>query len=409
LFSRLLARLLAMQPPTLARHPGFRRLYLSSASFALGTQIYQLALPLIFYELTRSAAVMSSLRAVELLPNLLLAMFIGVWVDRIDRGRWARHAMAGMVALLAVQALLLPHSAALWPLFFVCAFLLMTLNYVCAICRMGLVKEMLPAELLLPATSQLTVVSQVAQVAGPALAGVLIAHSLSLGLWVPMAALLLAAVLLLRLDLPARPFVKAGFWQDWRDGVRVLRANQPLWQLAWLVVFINGSAGVVEVLFLFRARDSLQLPPALLGVLYGMAGLGGVVGGLVCSRLRARLGLGRLLALALAVEGSSVLVLAWASALPLLVLGLAANSLAAVVGSVCIWGYRQESTASAYIGRVSGLTGSLFKLGMPVALLVSGRLAEAQAQSVAMLLTVSATVYMLCLMALRLSTVYRLR
>ena len=75
-----------MSASPLWQHPGFRRLYFSSASFTLGTQIYQLALPLIFYELTRSAAVMTTVRAVELLPNLLLAMFIGVWVDRMDRG-----------------------------------------------------------------------------------------------------------------------------------------------------------------------------------------------------------------------------------------------------------------------------------------------------------------------------------
>jgi predicted MFS family arabinose efflux permease len=315
--------------------------------------------------------------------------------------------MTGMVALMALQAFLLPQGAGLLPLFLVCAFLLMTLNYVYSICRMGLVKEMLPAELLLPATGQLTVVSQVAQVVGPALAGVLVAHSLSLGLWGPMAALLLAAVLLQGLDLPTRHFVPAGFWQDWREGVKVLRANRPLWQLAWLVVLINGSAGVVEVLFLFRARDSLQLGPAVLGVLYGMAGLGGVLGGLICSQLRLRFGLGRLMALALAVEAASVLILAWAEATPLLVAGLAINCFAAVVGNICVWGYRQESTASQHIGRVSGLTGSLFKLAMPMTLLVSGQLARAD--SLGPLLTVCAAAHLLSTLGLRLSAVYRVR
>ena len=63
---------------------------MSTASFTLGTQIYQLGMPLILYALTKSAAAMTAMRAVELMPNLLLAMFIGVWVDRIDRGLWAR-------------------------------------------------------------------------------------------------------------------------------------------------------------------------------------------------------------------------------------------------------------------------------------------------------------------------------
>ncbi|MBB4844691.1 MFS family permease [Paucibacter oligotrophus] len=394
-----------MSTSSLWQHLGFRRLYLSSISFALGTQIYQLALPLIFYELTRSPTVMTGLRAVELLPNLLLAMFIGVWVDRVDRGRWARRAMSGMVVLMGLQALLLPQGAAMLPLFFVSAFALMSLNYLYAICRMGLVKEMLPEPLLLPATGQLTVISQVAAVLGPALAGALVAWQMALGLWLPMAALLLAAALLRGIDLPARPFVSAGYWQDWREGWRVLRANRPLWQLSWWVVLINGSAGVVEVLFLFRARDELQIPPATLGLLYGLAGLGGICGGLLCSRLRGRLGLGRLLMSALALEAASILMLAWGEALALLVCGMALNSFAMVLGNVCVWGYRQESTASAHIGRVSGLTGSLFKLLMPLALLASGQLASHQALGA--LLAGCAGLHLLACLGLRCSAIYR--
>lgn len=215
--------------------------------------------------------------------------------------------------------MLLPDGAAVLPLFLCSTFLLMTLNYLYAICRMGLVKEMLPDALLLPATGQLTVVSQVAAVVGPALAGLLVSWQLSLGLWQPMFALLLAALLLQGLSLPERAVVAAGFWQDWLAGVRVLRANRPLWQLSWLVVLINGSAGVVDVLFLFRARDELQLSPGVIGVMYALAGVGGIVGGGACSRLRNRFGLGRLMVLSLAVETLCIVALAWASALPVLV------------------------------------------------------------------------------------------
>jgi len=364
-----------MSSSALWQHAGFRRLYVSAAAYALGTQVYQLALPLIFYELTHSAAVMSGLRAVELLPNLLLAMFIGVWVDRIDRGLWARRAMAGMVALMGLQVLLLPRGAAVLPLFFGCAFALMTLNYVYGICRIGLLKEMLPAPLLLPATGQLSVVAQVVAVAGPALAGLLTGWRLALGLWLPMAALALAAWLLRGLDLARQPHAAGAFWPAFREGWRVLRANRPLWHLAWLIVLTNGSAGVVDVLFLFRARDQLQFAPAALGLLYAVAALGGVAAGMLCGALRARVGLGRLLSLSFALEAASILVLAWGSSAAVLVAGLAANSFGTVVGNVCVWGYRQESTESRHIGRVSGATGSLFKLAMPLALVLSGQLA----------------------------------
>ncbi len=394
-----------MQNRSLWGHGQFRRLYASNASFTLGTQIYQLGMPLILYELTRSAGAMTAMRAVELLPNLLLAMFIGVWVDRIDRGRWARFAIAGMVVLFACQALMLPQGSAALPFFFVSAFALMTLNYLYAICRMGMVKEILPADLLLPATAQLTVLGQVFAVVGPALAGGLMAWKLELGLWLPMAAMLLSAWLLRDLRLDRRRQDAEGFWAEWRQGWRVLIGNRPLWHMAWLVVLINGSQGVVDVIFLFRARDQLQLGVGELGLLYGLAGIGGVLGGLACSALRKRFGLGRLLMLELLLEAVCIGVLAWSSTLPLLLLALVGSSFGSVIGNVCIWGYRQESTDSQYIGRISGLTGSIFKLLMPATLVLSG--AASASLPLAWLLSACAGMHLLVVLGTRLSAVYR--
>jgi predicted MFS family arabinose efflux permease len=283
----------------------------------------------------------------------------------------------------------------------------MTLNYVYGICRMALVKEMLPPALLLPATGQLSTVTQVAAVAGPALAGILVAWRPDACLWASMAALLAAAALLRSLDLPPRSASTAAFWPAFREGWRVLRANRPLWHVAWVVVVTNGSAGVVEVLFLFRARDQLQIAPALLGAMVALAAGGGIAAGMLSGGMRRRIGLGRLLALAMAFEALSIAVLATARAAPLLVAGLALNSFAAVAGNVCIWGYRQESTASEHIGRVSGVTGSLFKLGMPLALVVSGQLAAQQ--PLALLLGLCAGVHLLAALCVRWSAMYPVR
>lgn len=396
-----------MSESTLWRNAGFRHVFASSACFALGIQIYQLALPLAFYELTRSAGVMTGLRAVELLPNLLLAMFIGVWVDRVDRALWARRAMAGMVVLMGAQALLLTDGDRLVVPFFAAAFALMTLNYVYGICRMGLVKEVLPPALLLPATGQLSTITQVAAVAGPALAGMLVAWRPEACLWTSMAALLLAAMLLRGLDLPSRPQSTSAFWPAFREGWRVLRTNRPLWHTAWVIVATNGSAGVVEILFLFRARDQLQFSPSMLGTMVALAAVGGIAAGMLAGRMRLRVGLGRLLTLAVALEALSIAVLATGQSAAMLVAGLALNSFAQVVGNVCVWGYRQESTAGDHIGRVSGATGSLFKLGMPLALVVSGQLAAQL--PLTPLLGLCAAVHLLAALCLRFSAMYPVR
>ncbi|MEM9787696.1 MAG: hypothetical protein AAF801_14425, partial [Pseudomonadota bacterium] len=44
-----------------------------------------------------------------------------------------------------------------------------------------------------------------------------------------------------------------------------------------------------------------------------------------------------------------------------------------------IWSYRQESTEAAHMGRVAGITGAIFKLGMPPVIFLAGWLADADA------------------------------
>jgi predicted MFS family arabinose efflux permease len=222
-----------------------------------------------------------------------------------------------------------------------------------------------------------------------------------------MVTLLCAAALLRGLDLPSRPVASGAFWPAFREGWRVLRANRPLWHVAWVIVATNGSAGVVEVLFLFRARDQLQLSPALLGAMVALAAGGGIAAGLLSGKMRRNLGLGRLLSAAMAFEAVSIAVLATGRSAAVLIAGLALNGFAQVAGNVCVWGYRQESTASEHIGRISGMTGSLFKLGMPLALVVSGQLAAQQPLTI--LLGVCAGVHVLAALSVRWSAMYSVR
>jgi hypothetical protein len=82
-----------------------------------------------------------------------------------------------------------------------------------------------------------------------------------------------------------------------------------------------------------------------------------------------------------------------------------ASSFVVVCGNVCVWSYRQESTPLALIGRVSGMTGSLFKLLMPLGLWLSGALAGSWPLSQLML--AAAVLSVLAALCCRLGAVYR--
>src|SRR5215207_3739504 len=75
-------------------------LFSTGVLITLGGRVYELALPLIIYELTHSSIAMGTMRAVEFLPNLLFAMAVGVFVDRADKKQW-------MLAMVALQTLVL--------------------------------------------------------------------------------------------------------------------------------------------------------------------------------------------------------------------------------------------------------------------------------------------------------------
>ncbi len=64
--------------PSIWKSSSFIVLFSTAFFVAFGSKIYDRALPLLVYELTESSEMMGWMRAVEFLPNLLLALFIGV-------------------------------------------------------------------------------------------------------------------------------------------------------------------------------------------------------------------------------------------------------------------------------------------------------------------------------------------
>jgi len=49
--------------------------------------------------------------------------------------------------------------------------------------------------------------------------------------------------------------------------------------------------------------------------------------------------------------------------------------------AIGVWSYRQESTAAVHMGRVAGITGAIFKIGMPPVILLAGVLSDTGALS----------------------------
>ncbi|HEY2887481.1 MAG TPA: MFS transporter, partial [Candidatus Limnocylindrales bacterium] len=72
--------------PNLFRHPNFRKLWIGDTISQFGTQVSQLAIPLVaIIFLKASAFEVALLGTVEFLPFLLFTLPAGAWVDRLQR------------------------------------------------------------------------------------------------------------------------------------------------------------------------------------------------------------------------------------------------------------------------------------------------------------------------------------
>jgi len=319
------------------------------------------------------------MRALQFLPILLFGLFIGVFVDRADKKRWMLWSVALQMLLLFGLFLYAQPGPPSHRVFYAAGFTLMMLSYGYINARISSVKWALPTALMTSANAKFTFIQTLMQVMGPAISGaILFLSSLYYGLLITAFTYLCALLVLPRLQLHETPSAprQPRFWQELREGWQELRANRPLWVLTWFVSFFNATAISFELMIIFYVKDELLWSTARVGIVLSCAGIGGLTGSLAAERLRAALGLGTCLALSLVVLTLTYSLTGVSSAAWTVGLAMFCCGFMTTLQNICIWAYRHETTAAPLMGRVSGMTGSIFKIGVPLALFGSGLLAD---------------------------------
>lgn len=157
-----------------------------------------------------------------------------------------------------------------------------------------------------------------------------------------------------------------------KEGWVSLKANRPLWLITWMVVVVNTTSGIFDIQAIYAAKAVYRMNSAEVGIMASLAGLSALMGSIVAPYIRRSFGMGRTLLVSALLEGFCFLLPVALTTIWGLYLGLALAGFFGVIANICIWSYRQESTDTELIGRVAGITGSLFKLGLPFGLVASG-------------------------------------
>ncbi|MEZ4714188.1 MAG: MFS transporter [Caldilineaceae bacterium] len=299
---------------SLWHNQSFLRLWIAQAVSNAGSKVTEVALPLTaVVVLSATPAQMGLLSMAGSLPNLLIGLPAGVWIDRSRRRPILVGADVGRALLLGS----IPAAAWLGGVTFlhlwIVAFLAGILSVFFQIAAMAVLPAVVSKEQLVEANSKLSMTDSVIALSGSGAAGTLVQLlSAPKAILVDAISYVLSALALGGVgeneETPAR--TRQSIWREVWEGVHEL-VRTPLLRMltitSTLGVLSTGLHNTVQMLFFV---NELQFSPALIGLILSFNGGGSLAGAAVAGRLANRLRVGNTLVLGklIWIAGSALVV-----------------------------------------------------------------------------------------------------
>jgi MFS family permease len=367
-------------PASLKERGPFRLLFWGQALSVIGDRITPIAIAFAVLGIG-TATDLGVVLAAGGVPFALFALAGGVWADRIGRRRiMLASDIVRAVVQAATAALLLTGSAEVWMLV-VLSFVYGTASALFMPALIGLIPQTVDAERLQEANALLSLTRSVANVAGPTLAGVLIAASGSgEAIAVDAATFVMSALCLARLRPVALPAADVGehesFLAGLREGWREVRSRpwlrSGLGAMSAYHVFVLPAVFVLGPTLAERDLDGASSWAAIVTCF----GVGSIIGNVVALRLPLRRPV-TMAAFALVGAGTQAVIIGSG----LGTVGIAALELLA---GVCValfftlWDLNiQEQIPPRAVSRVSAYDFTVSMGLMPLGMAICGPIADA--------------------------------
>lgn len=380
---------------------GFGVLWSTNALSNLADGLAFVSAPLLAASMSDDPRLVAGLATLYALVRLLVALPIGVWVDRFDRRTLivAPNLLRGGVLL--VLALTIQFGISSLVVLYAAMAVVGTLESVVDSAAVAILPSLVDRERLDSANGRIAAAQLVAdEFAGPPLGGFLFALAAAApvfamgGLW--------SVAGLVALALPTRRSTRSSgdtsaarrsVYAEAREGIAWLARHRVVGSLALIGALASvGYMLPFSILVLF-AQERLGLNGTGYGLLLAFSALGGLLGSFLASRLRTRIGyqwtiVASLLLGALTLAGISL------TTNPIVAgVLLALYILHAVVWNICSLSLRQRLVPDALLGRVGGALRVLGLLGLAVGSALGGILGTID---LAIPVAMGAAVFMAC-------------
>ena len=373
-------RRLLLDVSPIREHREYRLLYSGQMVSFLGHQLTVVAVPLQVFVLTGSSFAVGMIGLAQLVPLVGCSLIGGAVADAVDRRKLL---LVAQVLLAAASTGLALNAGrddpSLWLVYALTAASSGFAGFD-APTRSAAVPSLVPREKLPAALALNQTLMQTGQVAGPAIAGLVIAQvSLAAAFWIDVATYAVAAVALLRMQpmVPAGERTRPGLMSI-GEGLRYLRGRRAL-QGTFLIDINAMVFGMPRALFPALGTGLFGGGPGTVGLLYAAPGAGALLGAVTTGWVGAVRRQGRAVLVAVTAWGAAIAAFGMTSWLPLALLLLAVAGAADVVSAVFRNTILQLSVPDRLRGRLSSVH---------IAVVTGGpRLGDAEAGAVAALTT----------------------
>lgn len=293
------------------RHRNYRLFFGGQSISLIGTWMTRIATVWLVWRLTHSPEMLGLLGFAGQVPTFLITPFAGVWVDRLDRHRLlVVTQVLEMVQSFALAALALSGVVQVWQVFAL-QVLQGIVNAFDMPTRQSLLIDLIEdrADLSNAVALNSSMVNG-ARLIGPSIAGLLIAWAGEGWCFLTDGVSYLAVIgslLVMRLALHRGTGKRKRVLHELRDGLSYAYRFEPIRAILLLLALL-GLVGVpYRVLMPIIASKTLHGGAHTLGFLMAAMGVGALMGALYLASRKSVLGLGRLLPLAAATFGASLI------------------------------------------------------------------------------------------------------
>ena len=368
-----------------ASSANFWKIWSANGFSNLGDGLYQITLPLLAAQLTRSPSLIAMLGVMTSLPWLIFALQAGSIVDRSDRRKVMLWVNGGRLVILLILTWAVTMGYASLPMLYVAALLLGIGETLMDTALTSIVPSVVSKDRLTWANARIIAAQTVTNTfIGPPLAGYLagLGFALATGSSALMYVAAGFALILMRgtFSVSSHPVIQTDrrLWGHVTEGIRFLWKDRLIRDLTLFTASMNlfwSGWGALIVLYAVRPGP-MELSEFQYGIFLTAMAIGGLLGSVVCERLQKRLGTRN--ALALDFVGTILLVGVPALTTNPLAVGAAAffAGMGATIWVILVSSIRQRLVPGELLGRVYSASRFISWGIGPIGALLAGFVAE---------------------------------